>query len=112
MDLEHNICVVDNVGNGFDLYKLDSGHFVRTFLTREPVKTYPKGVAFANNCRAVIAGSDHGRVYIFDRKTGRNIKTIKHGKEGGVQIIGVSDLEVFDDAFLITPRFTMAKKPL
>jgi hypothetical protein len=91
IDLEHRLCVVDNVGNGFDIYKMDSGHFVRTLVTREPIKTYPKGVAFANHCQAVVAGSDHGQVYIFNRKTGRIIKSLKHGKRG-VQTIAVSNL--------------------
>ena len=92
IDLERRLCVVDNVGNGFDIYKIDSGHFVRTLVTREPIKTYPKGVAFANHCQAVVAGSDHGQVYIFNRKTGRIIKMLKHGKRDGVQTIDVSNL--------------------
>jgi hypothetical protein len=61
-------------------------------VTREPIKTYPKGVAFANHCQAVVAGSDHGQVYIFNRKTGRIIKNLKHGKRDGVQTIDVSNL--------------------
>ena len=92
IDLERRLCVVDNVGNGFDIYKIDSGHFVRTFVTREPIKTYPKGVAFANHCQAVVTGSDHGQVYIFNRKTGQIIKSLKHGKRDGVQTIDVSNL--------------------
>lgn len=92
INLEHRLCVVDNVGNGFDIYKLDSGHFVRTLVTREPIKTYPKGVSFANHCQAVVAGSDHGLVYILNRKTGRVIKTLKNGKGDGVQTIAVSNL--------------------
>ena len=71
VSLDHRICVIDNVSNGFDIYRLDSGHFIRTLVTREPIRTYPKGVAFANNCQAIIGGSDHGYVYIFERKSGR-----------------------------------------
>ena len=88
--MERRFCVIDNVNNGFDMYKIDSGNFVRTLVTRAPIKTYPKGVAFVNHAQAVVGGSDHGHVYIFERKSGRMITTLKHGKdEEGVQTIGV-----------------------
>ncbi|KAF9470790.1 hypothetical protein BDN70DRAFT_648297 [Pholiota conissans] len=90
IDLERRICVVDNVGKGFDIYKLDSGKFVKTLTTRDPMKTYPKGVAFADEYHAIVGGSDHGLVYIFDRKTGQAITTLKHGGDGGVETIAVS----------------------
>jgi PQQ enzyme repeat len=89
VDLEHRLCVVDNVGSGFDLYKVDSGNFVRTLSTGDPLKTYPKGVAFVDNSHAIIGGSDHGRVYIFDRKTGKVLHTLKHAKKGGAETIAV-----------------------
>ena len=79
-----------NVNNGFDIYKIDSGNFVRTLVTRDPIKTYPKGVAFANHGQAIVGGSDHGRAYIFERKSGRMITTLSHGNDEGVQMIGVS----------------------
>lgn len=81
--------MVDNVGNGFDLYTIDSGHFQRTLRTREAQKTFPKGVVFANNGNAVIGGSDHGLLYIFDVQTGDVLRTISHCKDGGVETIAV-----------------------
>ncbi|KAF9523948.1 WD40-repeat-containing domain protein [Crepidotus variabilis] len=85
----HRLCVIDNVGNGFDLYKLDTSNFVRTFVTKEPIKTYPKGVAFAHRGHAVVGGSDHGCVYIFDRRSGNVLHMLKHAQDGGVQTIAV-----------------------
>jgi hypothetical protein len=90
VSLEHRICVIDNVSNGFDIYRLDSGHFIKTLVTREPIRTYPKGVAFANNCQAIIGGSDHGYVYIFERKSGRVLGKLAHARNDGVQTIEVS----------------------
>jgi len=84
------ICVVDNVGNGFDLYKMDSGLFVRTLPTKAPIRTYPRGVAFADNTQAVIGGSDHGQVYIFDRRSGKVLERLKHSRTGGVETLAVS----------------------
>lgn len=88
MELSKRLCVIDNVGNGFDLYRLDTAEFVRTFATRDPKETYPKGVAFINHSR-VVGGSDHGLVYIFNRKTGRAIDTLRYSRTGGAQTIAV-----------------------
>jgi outer membrane protein assembly factor BamB len=77
------------VGNGFDLYNLDTAEFVRTFPTKDPKETYPKGVAFVDRARAVVGGSDHGLVYIFQRKTGHLIDTLKYERRGGVETLAV-----------------------
>ena len=91
MDVERGICVIDNVSDGFDIHRLDrdNGTFIRTLEVGKPTKTYAKGVVFANGSHAVIAGSDHGRVYIFDRKSGLLLTKIKHSKTGGVETISV-----------------------
>ncbi|KJA13352.1 hypothetical protein HYPSUDRAFT_59954 [Hypholoma sublateritium FD-334 SS-4] len=93
VDIGRNICVIDNVANGFDIHRLDrdAGTFVRTLEVGKPTKTYAKGVVFANESHAVIAGSDHGRVYIFDRKSGLILAKIKHSKMGGVETISAHD---------------------
>jgi len=80
---------VDNVSNRFDIYKLECGNFVKTLVTKEVQKMHPKGVVFADKSRLVIGGSDHGLVYIFECKTGRVLKTLKHARKGGVETIGV-----------------------
>jgi len=90
VDMERRLCVVDNVNNGFDIYKIDSGNFVRTLVTQDPIKMYPKGVAFANHGQAIVGGSDHGRAYIFERKSDQMITILNHGNNEGVQTIGVS----------------------
>ena len=90
VDIDRKICVVDNLENGFDLYKMDSGVFVKTFITKHVVKTHPKCVVFADRSRLVIGGSDHGRVYVFERKTGQLLKTLTHARKGGVETIAVS----------------------
>jgi len=77
------------VFNGFDIYKLECGSFVKTLVTKKAKRRYPKGVAFADRSRLVVGGSDHGLVYIFERKTGLVLKTLKHARKGGVETIAV-----------------------
>jgi WD40 repeat protein len=59
---------------------------------KDPYKTYPKGVCFADDARIIVTGSDHGLVYVFDRKSGRCLDTLKHANEGGVQTITMSEV--------------------
>ncbi|KJA15064.1 hypothetical protein HYPSUDRAFT_208188 [Hypholoma sublateritium FD-334 SS-4] len=97
MDEERSLIVIDNVASGFDIYGLEQSakgakfKFVRMLEVGKPSKTYAKSVVFANASQAVIAGSDHGKVYIFDRKSGRVLKKITHSKSGGVETIAVHD---------------------
>ncbi|KAF8194931.1 WD40-repeat-containing domain protein [Pholiota molesta] len=93
VDLNKRLCVVDNVGSGFDLYRLDTAEFLRTFPTGDAKKTYPKGVTFADRSRAIVGGSDHGLVYVFHRKTGRSICALKYERQGGVETITAHDCQ-------------------
>ena len=101
VDIDRRLCVVDNLENGFDLYQMDSGVFVKTFVTKDVVKTHPKCVAFGDRSRLVIGGSDHGLVYIFEQKTGQVIKTLKHASRGGVETIAVSTLNPLTIVFFV-----------
>jgi hypothetical protein len=102
VDVARKICVVDNVGTGFNIYKMDSGILVRTLETGRAKKTFPKGVAFADNSRAVVGGSDHGLVYIFERKSGQVLKTLRHSKSGGVETISVCLCIFSSQVFMVT----------
>ncbi|KAJ3504450.1 hypothetical protein NLJ89_g7925 [Agrocybe chaxingu] len=90
-DLNSKLCVVDNAKNGFDLYRMDTGMFVRKFTTRDATRINPKNVTFANDLQAVVGGSNHGVAYIFERNTGRVLKMLKHSKRGGVETVTAHD---------------------
>jgi hypothetical protein len=49
----------------------------------------PKQVAFGAEGRLVVGGSDNGSVYIFERKTGKLLETLRHSNAGLVQTIAV-----------------------
>ncbi|KAJ3507463.1 hypothetical protein NLJ89_g6292 [Agrocybe chaxingu] len=86
-DLNSKLCVVDNAKDGFDLYRMDTGMFVRGFTTRDATRINPKNVAFANDSRAVVSGSDHSIAYIFEKNTGHVLKMLQHSKRGGVETV-------------------------
>ncbi|KAH0827354.1 hypothetical protein J3R83DRAFT_3992 [Lanmaoa asiatica] len=61
------LVVIDNAINGFTLYPLDSSEVIRTFFTNPPSVPVPKQVAFGEESKVIIGGSDNGVVYIFLR---------------------------------------------
>lgn len=85
-----NQFVVDSVTNGFNLYQLDNGHWKRNFPTGTPTRKLPKCVAFAEDTGVVMGGSDHGAVYVFDKRTGSPLHILRHQEHGMVQTITVS----------------------
>jgi WD40 repeat protein len=88
---KHGVFVVDNATDGFTLYRLEGkGEPVRTFVTALPSLSVPKQVAFGEEGKVVVGGSDTGLAYIFDRKTGQVLETLHHADAGLVQTIAVS----------------------
>jgi hypothetical protein len=82
---------VDNAADGFTLYRLDGNEEpVRTFITATPSVSVPKQVAFGAEGRMVVGGSDNGSVYVFERKSGKLLDTLRHSNAGLVQTIAVS----------------------
>jgi hypothetical protein len=49
-----------------------------------------KQVAFVEDSKVVVGGSDHGAVYVFDRETGGILDVLRHAEAGLVQTITVS----------------------
>ncbi|KAG2738850.1 hypothetical protein P692DRAFT_20646724, partial [Suillus brevipes Sb2] len=88
---KRGVFVVDNATDGFTLYRLEGkGEPVRTFVTALPSLSVPKQVAFGEEGKVVVGGSDTGLAYIFDRKTGQVLETLHHADAGLVQTIAVS----------------------
>jgi hypothetical protein len=87
---ERGIFVVDNVTSGYELYGLEEAEFLRSYATTVE-KQVIRGVAFGEDSRVVVGGSDKGLVYVFDRQTGVVLDTLPHAKRGLVQTIAVRD---------------------
>ena len=47
----------------------------------------PKQVAFGEDCQIIVGGSDHGAVYVFDRRMGQRLDILRHAETGLVQTI-------------------------
>ena len=69
---------VDNVTLGFSLYSLEDMKFLREYPTGKPTRRFPKQVEFGEEGRVLVGGSDHGTIYVFDRRTGLVMDTLHH----------------------------------
>lgn len=81
---------VDDPFQGTVLYRADTETRVRTFnvkLTKAAAR--PRQVCFADDCSSVVSGSDHGLVYVFDRRTGEVTDTLRVDANDWVQTVTV-----------------------
>ncbi|KAJ3991056.1 hypothetical protein F5050DRAFT_1716398 [Lentinula boryana] len=62
--------ILDNVSQGIALYKLSGTERIRTFQVPHNERR-SRNVAFHDGTSTIVIGSDHGRVYEFDRRTGQ-----------------------------------------
>jgi hypothetical protein len=89
VDHARNQFVVDSVENGFNLHRLDNGHWRLNYTTGKPSRKLPKQIAFGEDSNVVVGGSDHGSVYVFDKRTGSPLHVLRHQERGLVQTITV-----------------------
>lgn len=83
--------VIDSGENRIDLVSTATGKRIRTFPTGAG-SSLGRQVAFTECGEAVVGGSDHGIVYIFDRKNGDVIDHLPHGDSAHMaQTIAVSN---------------------
>ncbi|KAJ7080660.1 WD40-repeat-containing domain protein [Mycena belliarum] len=78
--------------NGPALYRFDKDkeHRVKTFEVKN-TKPFPRPrqVCFADDCSSIVSGSDHGVVYVFDRRTGHTMDILRVDPNDWVQTVTV-----------------------
>ncbi|KAI6142621.1 WD40-repeat-containing domain protein, partial [Pisolithus tinctorius] len=87
VSLKKELVVIDNATNGFTLYLLDRGDPIRYFVTEPQHVPVPKQVAFGEESKIIVGGSDNGSVYLFERRSGQMLAKLAHSKTGLVQTI-------------------------
>jgi hypothetical protein len=77
--------------NGFDLYPPNRTTPTRTFKV-DSRRRFVKNGVFAEMEKAVVCGSDHGKIYVFGMGDGKSRQILTHGSaEQMVQAVGVRD---------------------
>ena len=81
--------VIDSVSNGFALHEVNTGKYLYNFATPPRARTLPRQVAFGEDGKVIVGGSDNGIIAIYDRKTAALLETFKPTK-GLLQTVHVS----------------------
>ena len=90
INYDRGLFAVDNVAQGFSLYTLEDTRFLHKYPTGRLTKRFPKQVGFGEDCHVLVGSSDHGTIYVFDRKTGLVVETLHHEDDGLLQALVVS----------------------
>ena len=84
--------VVDNMTSGFDLYP--QGDFAaKKLIAVKCKKRVVKAARFVEDGEIIVTGSDHGKAYVFETRTGGLLESLGHGrKDQMIQALGVRQL--------------------
>ncbi|KAK7029035.1 hypothetical protein VNI00_014745 [Paramarasmius palmivorus] len=91
VNVRDDVLVVDDVAQGAALYRMSSTERVRTFEVPCDERR-SRNVSFHDGGATIVIGSDHGNVYLFDRRTGDINDVLNIGAVDWVQSIACSDL--------------------
>lgn len=89
LNTTQDVFIVDDA-DGVALYKVSNTERVRTFEVPSSKERRPKNVCFSGDGGTIISGSDHGKAYVFERRTGQMIDEIDTGIKDWVQKLTVS----------------------
>jgi WD40 repeat protein len=92
VNTKEDAILLDDVSEGVALFKLSGAERIKTFPVPYTA-CWSRNVAFHDGTSSIVSGSDHGKVYIFDRRTGDTVDIIDIGAAERVQSIAVSHLE-------------------
>ena len=92
INYDHGNFAMDNVTEWFSLYSLEDMKFLCKYPTGKPMKQFHKQVKFGEEGWILVGNSDHGTIYVFDRKTWMVMDTLHHKDNGLAQTVTVSIL--------------------
>lgn len=91
MNVKKNVFCIDDPVQGAAVFRLQSRARVRTYLVPVTKTMRVRQVAFADDCSTIVIGSDHGAIYVFDRRSGDIVDRLYMGSKGWVQALTVSN---------------------
>ncbi|KAJ7732819.1 WD40-repeat-containing domain protein, partial [Mycena olivaceomarginata] len=91
LDVRKGVLITDEPLSGTNLYRLEDHTRVKTFPVAVMKQKRLRQVAFLEECQFIVSGSDHGIMYVFDRRSGDIVDELRVDPHEWVQTIAVSD---------------------
>lgn len=78
--MRQKLIAVDTISSEFVLYSLRTGGHVRTCTTPPRSRSLPRQVAFGEEGKILVGGTDNGTVCVFDCRTGMQLEIFRPTK--------------------------------
>ncbi|KAJ7770758.1 WD40-repeat-containing domain protein [Mycena metata] len=107
LDARKGVLCIDEPLTGANLFRLEDRTRVKTFpivIVREGKKL--RQVALLDECKTIVSGSDHGVVYVFDRRSGDTLDILKVHPHESVQTVAAADCAGIPTIFAAKSRDT------
>ncbi|KAJ7025876.1 hypothetical protein C8F04DRAFT_1298724 [Mycena alexandri] len=104
IDNRKNVLCMDDPSSGTNLYRLEDHTHVKTFPVPVTKHTRLRQVDFLGECQFIVSGSDHGLVYVFDRRSGDTVDELKVDPHEGVQTVAGADCAGISTIFAAKSR--------
>jgi hypothetical protein len=91
--VQQDVYVLDDQFKGPALFKSSTDFRLYTFevIAQRPTKRKARPVAFhQENSASIISGSDHGKVYVFERRSQKQFDILDSGYTHRIQALTVS----------------------
>jgi hypothetical protein len=100
--VQKDVFIIDDPSQGAVLHRFQSKARVRTYNVKVAKTMRVRQVVFAEDCRCIVIGSDHGKVYVFDRRSGEIIDELEMSANSWVQTVTVRIYEISNE-YLLKP---------
>lgn len=94
IDLKHGVFCIDDPHEGVALYQLHSSTRLLTCKVPVTKSMRARKISFAEDCKVIIGGSDHGIVYVFDRQSGKVVDKLMTDTDDWVQTVTASQTSI------------------
>ncbi|KAF7361459.1 WD40 repeat-like protein [Mycena sanguinolenta] len=94
IDTRRATVCIDDIHSGGIIYRLDDHQRVKALAVPSTTQEKrPRQVRFVDDSKAIVIGSDHGIVYIFDRRNGQITDKLVLGGKDWVQTLATTECE-------------------
>ncbi|KAJ6529252.1 WD40-repeat-containing domain protein [Mycena capillaripes] len=91
LDTRKGVLCMDEPSTGTNLYRLEDHTRVKTFPVAVTKQQRLRQVDFLDECKFIVSGSDHGVVYVFDRRSGDIVDELRVDPHEWVQTVAAAD---------------------
>ncbi|KAJ7711646.1 WD40-repeat-containing domain protein [Mycena metata] len=106
IDNRKNVLCIDEPSLGTNIYRLDDQACVKTLPVSAKKKEQKKTrqVGLLEECKFIVSGSDHGVVYVFNRRSGATVDELRVHPSEYVQTIATAECAGFSTIFAAKSR--------